>query len=134
MMYSKDDYQIHDKRNMVQLDKVESLLRKSYWANERDIETIKISIENSVCFSLFHDENQVGFGRVVTDFASVAYVADVIVDPKHRGKGLGKWLVETMINDPRWKNKFQFLVTDDAHALYEKFGFSGSHKLMSTKI
>ncbi len=133
-MYSKDDYQIHDEHKMIQLSKVESLLRKSYWANERDIETIKVSIENSICFSLFHDEKQVGFGRIVTDFATVAYIADVIIDPEHRGKGLGKWLVETMINDPRWINKFQFLVTDDAHTLYEKFGFSGSNKLMSTKI
>lgn len=106
MMYSKDDYEIYDERNMVQLDKVESLLKKSYWANERDIETIKISIENSVCFSLFHDKEQVGFARVVTDYASVAYIADVIIDPKHRGKGVGKWLIETMIKDGKINSNF----------------------------
>ncbi len=133
-MYSKGNYHIYDDRNKVDLAQVESLLKKSYWANERDLETIQVSINNSICFSLFHNKTQVGFGRVVTDFASVAYISDVIIDPEHRGKGLGKWLVEIMMNDPRWKTKFQFLVTDDAHSLYERFGFTNSHKLMSTLL
>ena len=133
-MYSKGDYHIHDERNMIQLNKVESMLKSSYWASERDSKTIQTSIDNSVCFSLHHGNNQVGFARVVTDYASVAYIADLIIEPNHRGKGLGKWLMETIVNDSRWINKFQFLVTDDAHKLYEGFGFSGSPKLMSTKI
>jgi len=133
-MYSKGDYCIYDDRDKVQFDEVKSLLKQSYWANDRDLETILTSINNSICFSLFHNEIQVGFGRVVTDFASVAYISDVIIDSKHRSEGLGKWLVDTIINDPRWKNILQLLVTDDAHSLYEQFGFSGSHKLMSTEV
>ena len=133
-MYSKGNYQIHDERSMVQLNSVEAMLKNSYWASERDTETIQTSIDNSVCFSLHHENNQVGFARVVTDYASVAYIADLIIESSHRGKGLGKWLMEIIVNDSRWKNKFQFLVTDDAHKLYEGFGFSGSNKLMSTKI
>jgi len=133
-MYSKGNYCIYDDRNKVQFDEVKSLLKQSYWANDRDLVTILTSINNSICFSLFHNEIQVGFGRVVTDFASVAYISDVIIDSKHRSEGLGKWLVDTIINDPRWKNILQLLVTDDAHSLYEQFGFSGSHKLMSTEV
>jgi len=133
-MYSKGDYCIYDDRDKVQFDEVKSLLKQSYWANDRDLVTILTSINNSICFSLFHNEIQVGFGRVVTDFASVAYISDVIIDSKHRSEGLGKWLVDTIINDPRWKNILQLLVTDDAHSLYEQFGFSGSHKLMSTEV
>ncbi|AAZ24310.1 GNAT family N-acetyltransferase [Colwellia psychrerythraea] len=133
-MYSKGNYYIYDDRNKVQFDEVKSLLKQSYWASDRDVETIQISIKNSICFSLFHNKIQVGFGRVVTDFASVAYISDVIIDSEHRSEGLGKWLVDTIVNDPRWKSKFQLLVTDDAHSLYEKFGFSSSHKLMSTKV
>jgi len=133
-MYSKGNYCIYDDRDKVQFDEVKSLLKQSYWANDRDLETILTSINNSICFSLFHNEIQVGFGRVVTDFASVAYISDVIIDSKHRSEGLGKWLVDTIINDPRWKNLLQLLVTDDAHSLYEQFGFSGSHKLMSTEV
>jgi hypothetical protein len=133
-MYSKNNYCICDDRNKVQFDEVKSLLKQSYWANNRDVDTIRTSINNSICFSLFHNEIQVGFGRVVTDFASVAYISDVIIDSKHRSEGLGKWLVDTIVNDPRWKSKFQILVTDDAHSLYEQFGFSSSHKLMSTPL
>ena len=134
MNYADGNYRISDDRDEVQLDKVESLLKSSYWASERNQETIKISIKNSICFSLFCDGIQVGFARVVTDFASVAYIADLIIHPDHRSTGLGKWLFKIIVNDPRWHSKFQFLATDDAHILYEKFGFSGSHKLMSTKI
>jgi N-acetylglutamate synthase-like GNAT family acetyltransferase len=133
MKYEKNGFQIYDEREKIQLDKVVSLLRQSYWANERLIETIKLSIENSVCFSLFKNEEQIGFARVVTDFASIAYIADVIIDPVYRKMGLGKWLTGTIVNDPRWKSKFQFLVTDDAHGLYERIGFANSEKLLSTK-
>ena len=134
MKYKNGDYTISDDREAVQLDRVAALLKTSYWAKERDLETIRLSIANSVCFSLFHQQEQVGFARVVTDMASVAYIADVIIDSSHRGKGLGKWLVETVLSVPRWSNRFQLLATDDAHTLYDRFGFSGSHKLMSTKI
>tara|TARA_R110002167_G_C12706202_1_gene654653 strand:+ start:20719 stop:21138 length:420 start_codon:yes stop_codon:yes gene_type:complete len=132
--YSKGDYHIYDDRNKIQLDKVELLLKKSYWANERNSDTIKVSISNSICFSLFYKETQIGFGRVVTDFSTVAYISDVIIASEHRSKGLGKWLVETMINDSRWKGVLQLLVTDDAHSLYERFGFSSKSQLMSTKV
>lgn len=131
---SKGDYHIYDDRNKIQLDKVESLLRESYWANERDIDTIKVSIKNSICFSLLYKGTQIGFGRVVTDFSSVVYISDVIIASEHRSKGLGKWLVETMVNDSRWKGIFQLLVTDDAHSLYGRFGFSSNNQLMSTKV
>ncbi|KXF83324.1 GNAT family N-acetyltransferase [Enterovibrio coralii] len=134
MIYVKDNYRISDDREDVQFDKVESLLRSSYWASERSVETIKVSISNSVCFSLFADKTQIGFARVVTDFASVAYIADLIIQEDYRSQGLGKWLIETIVSDPRWEAKFKFLVTDDAHGLYEKYGFSGSSKLMSTKV
>jgi GNAT superfamily N-acetyltransferase len=134
MHYENENYQISDDRDEIQLDIVESLLRSSYWASERSLETIKVSIANSVCFSLFCNGAQVGFARVVTDFASVAYIADLIIHPDHRSKGMGKWMFKVIVDDPRWCSKFQFLATDDAHGLYEKFGFSGSNKLMSTKI
>ena len=134
MSYENGNYRISDDRNDVQIDKVEALLRLSYWAKERPLETMMVSIENSICFSLFHKDEQVGFARVVTDFASVAYIADLIIHPDHRGKALGKWMFGEINNDPRWSSKFQFLATDDAHTLYEQFGFSGSSKLMSTTI
>ena len=134
MHYDKGNYRLSDDREDIQIDSVESLLRSSYWASERSLETIEVSIAHSVCFSLFCGGRQVGFARVVTDFASVAYIADLIIHPNHRANGIGKWMFGVIVNDPRWHSKFQFLATDDAHGLYEKFGFSGSNKLMSTKI
>lgn len=134
MKYEQGDFQIYDEREKVQLATVHTLLKQSYWANGRSIDVIKTSIENSVCFSLYKGEEQIGFARVVTDFASVAYLADVIIDEQYRGQGLGKWLTETMVNDSCWKDKFKFLVTDDAHGLYTRQGFRGSDKLMSTRV
>jgi len=134
MYYEHDNYLISDDRGEIQIDVVESLLRSSYWASERSLEAIRMSIANSICFSLFCRGVQVGFARVVTDFSSVAYIADLIIHPDHRSKGIGKWMFGVIVNDSRWCSKFQFLATDDAHGLYEKFGFSGSEKLMSTKI
>lgn len=134
MYYEHDNYRISDDRGEIQIDVVESLLRSSYWASERSLEAIRMSIANSICFSLFCRGVQVGFARVVTDFSSVAYIADLIIHPDHRSKGIGKWMFGVIVNDSRWCSKFQFLATDDAHGLYEKFGFSGSEKLMSTKI
>ncbi len=134
MHYENDNYRVSDDREEIQLDVVVSLLRSSYWASERSLEAIKTSIDNSVCFSLFFCGTQVGFARVVTDLASVAYIADLIIHPDHRSKGIGKWMFGVIVNDSRWCSKFQILATDDAHGLYEKFGFSGGSKLMGTKI
>ncbi|EWH09559.1 acetyltransferase [Catenovulum agarivorans DS-2] len=134
MNYKNGNYRLSDDRTDIQFDQVVALLRLSYWAKERPVDTIKQSIDNSVCFGLFYQNVQVGFARVVTDFASVAYIADLIIHPDHRGAGIGKWMFEIIHCDARWRTKFQFLVTDDAHGLYEKFGFSGSNKLMSTEV
>ncbi|MCP4595809.1 GNAT family N-acetyltransferase [Neptuniibacter sp.] len=134
MQYKNKSYFISDDRDDIQLEQVTSLLMSSYWAQERSLETIKTSIQHSICFSLFCDDVQVGFARVVTDFSSVAYIADFIIQAEHRSKGIGKWMFGVIVNDPRWSSKFQFLVTDDAHGLYERYGFSGSHKLMSTEV
>lgn len=134
MNYENGNYRLSDIKHDIQLDKVEALLRSSYWASERPLEVMKVSIENSICFSLFCNDEQVGFARVVTDLASVAYIADLIIHPDHRGKGMGKWMFEVIHNDSRWCSKFQFLVTDDAHGLYELYGFTGSSKLMSTQV
>lgn len=100
------------------------LSRQSYWAAGRSLETVRRSVENSVAFGLYEGERQVGFGRVVTDYATFAWVADVFVLESARGRGLGAWLVEVMLSHPdlrgfrRWT-----LATKDAHGLYRKFGF-----------
>jgi GNAT superfamily N-acetyltransferase len=101
------------------------LSNQSYWAKGRTMETIEKSIENSLCFGVFDSEDkQVGFARVVTDFAVFAWLMDVFILPAKQGKGLGKLLMTEIIGYPALKEVKKWgLGTRDAHGLYEKFGF-----------
>lgn len=131
MRITKNNFHITDDPNQVNLDILKRLLEASYWAPDRSLDVIKTSLKNSVCFSVYKSDEQIGFARVVTDYATFGYIADVIVDNEHKGNGIGTWLMDTVINDERWKGKLLMLATDDAHTLYEKFGFKNSTKLMS---
>jgi len=101
------------------------LVNYSYWAKNRTPEQMAKIIENSLCFGLYKNEMQIGFARVVTDYATFAYLGDVYILGKFQGNGLGKWLMDLVIEHPdlqgfrRW-----VLATRDAHTLYEKYGFT----------
>ncbi|MDO8993307.1 GNAT family N-acetyltransferase [Daejeonella sp.] len=104
---------------------VDFLNYESYWAKTRNKATIEKSIMNSVCFGIFDQENrQVGFARVITDFAVFAWILDVFILQEYQGKGLGKLLMQEIMSHhdlsgiKRWG-----LGTKDAHGLYQKFGF-----------
>lgn len=109
----------------LQLDVIAGFLKQSYWAATRPLDLIKRTLETSLCFGVYHGSLQVGFARVVTDYASVAWLCDVFIDTPYRGRGLGKLLIQTIVTHPdlqtvrRWT-----LNTRDAHELYRKFGFS----------
>ena len=124
MNWQNDDIVVYDTREKVDLDAVHSLLKGSYWAAERSKETIDKSIEHSLCFSMFRDGQQIGFARVVTDFATFSWIADVIVDPQFRGQGLGKFLMRCITEHQAIAATKQSLRTKDAHGLYEQFGFA----------
>jgi GNAT superfamily N-acetyltransferase len=100
------------------------LSEEAYWSPGVPRETVERSIEHSIVFGLYRGSQQIGFARVVTDRAAIAYLADVFVITEHRERGLGKWLIETVLSHPDLQGlrKF-FLGTADAHALYERFGF-----------
>jgi GNAT superfamily N-acetyltransferase len=84
------------------------------------------SIENSLCFGLYDGERLVGFARVISDYATFAYLSDVFVLESHRGKGLGTWFMATVLAHPDLQNiRRWMLATADAHGLYRKVGFSG---------
>jgi len=114
-------------RNRLQIDQIHKFLsEESYWAKERTREQTETAIKNSLPFGMYKGENQIGFARVVTDYATFAYLGDVFILEDFRGKGLSKWLMATILEHPdlqgfrRW-----ILATADAHGLYEQFGFSG---------
>jgi GNAT superfamily N-acetyltransferase len=109
----------------IDLDVVHGFLTNSYWAKGISREVVARSIENSLCFGIYDNEVQVGFARVVSDYATFAYVADVFVLESHRGRGLSKWLMECTIGHPALQNLRRWvLLTRDAHGLYSQFGFA----------
>ena len=100
------------------------LRQRSYWAQEITREILDRSIENSLCFGAYLDGRQIGFARVVTDYATFAWLADVFVVEEQRGKGFSKKLVAAVLAHPRLQELRRFqLGTRDAHGLYAQFGF-----------
>ncbi len=124
-------YVITDQAAALDLDVVHDFLaNQSYWARTRPRSVTEAAIAGSLCLGLFAPEGaQAGFCRVVTDRATMAHLSDVFVLDAHRGLGLGRLLVETMLGHPvlatvrRWS-----LSTSDAHQLYEKLGFGPLHE------
>ncbi len=100
------------------------LTNEAYWAKGIQFEVFLKSVTNSRCYGVYHGSAQVGFGRVISDFATLAYLADVFIAEKYRGQGLGKWLVGSIMTDPELRNLRRWmLLTLDAHGLYEQYGF-----------
>jgi GNAT superfamily N-acetyltransferase len=104
---------------------VADFLASSYWAKGIPRATVEKSLANSLCFVLLDGSRQIGFARIISDRATIAYVGDVFVLPEYRGRGLSKWLMECIISHPELQGLRRWiLATRDAHGLYEKFGFT----------
>ena len=131
MNVNYNQYVITDDKSMISPQRVKALLDKSYWAPDRDIGTIAKTIENSICIAVLADNDMVGFGRVVTDKAVFAWLADIIIHENHRNKGIGKQIVQFIQDHPEIPKHLQLLRTKDAHKLYEKYGFSKNSEFMS---
>ena len=126
MQWQRETYLITTDADKVDIDVVHQYLsEQSYWAKGIPREIVARSVQRSICFSVLHEGALIGFARVVSDHATVAYLGDVFVLPAHRGRGLSTWLMECVIAHPdlqglrRW-----MLATADAHGLYAKFGFT----------
>jgi predicted GNAT family N-acyltransferase len=117
------EYRYSDDKELISINKVCELLEKSYWANNRSREMTINAIKNSICIGIYLSEEIVGFVRLVTDYATMYWLCDVIIDEKHRKKGLGKKLIEIIINMEELNGMFGILATRDAQGLYEKYGF-----------
>jgi N-acetylglutamate synthase-like GNAT family acetyltransferase len=125
MEWQKGDYLLSTDKSKIDISAVHDFLSSSYWAEGIPVETLRRSIENSLCFAIYQHEVLVGFARVISDFATFAYLADVFVLPEHRGKGLSKWLIQIIINHRQLQGLRRFtLATRDAHSLYAQFGFT----------
>jgi GNAT superfamily N-acetyltransferase len=123
-MMSASAVEISTDRNRLDLAYVHRYLSEEcYWALGRNRAIVDKSIANSLCFGVYAGDRQIGFARVVTDYATFAWLCDVFIDDAHRGQGLGKRLVETVIAHPELQGLRNFiLATRDAHALYRGYG------------
>lgn len=106
-------------------DLIHGYLKTAYWCEGIPKETLKRAMENSLCFGIFQGQGQIGFARVVSDFATYAYLCDVFILEKFRGQGHSKKLMEEIMKHPKLQELRRFtLATKDAHGLYTQFGFS----------
>lgn len=125
VQWQRGEYTISTDKSRLDIGVIHGFLDGSYWAAGRSVETILRSIEHSVPFGVYKGDQLVGFARVITDYATFAWIADVFVLESHRGQGLSKWLMETIIAHPELQGFRRWvLATKDAHELYRKFGFS----------
>jgi GNAT superfamily N-acetyltransferase len=122
----RGEFVISTSRERLSLDVIHGFLTNSYWAKGISREIVTRSIEHSLCFGIYEGSGaQIGFARVVSDFATVAYLGDVFVLESHRGRGLSKWLMECVLEHPALQNLRRWiLLTRDAHGLYSQFGFT----------
>lgn len=126
MRTANGEYEIDSDRSRLRIDFIHDfLVNESYWAKERTREQTETAIQNSICFGLYHGDRQIGFARVVSDKATFAYVGDVFVVEEYRGRGLSKWLMQTIVDHPELQGLRRWvLATRDAHGLYRRFDFS----------
>ena len=129
-LWQYGDYTISTDNSRLDINLIHDFISNhSYWGSGRAREVVQRSIENSLSFGVYLGEQQVGFARIVTDYATFAWVADVFIVPEHRGRGLSKWLMEVIIAHPRLQGFRRWvLATKDAHGLYEQFGFMKLHR------
>ena len=121
-----DDYEISTDTSRLDLEMIHKFLAEdSYWAPGIPRHVVEKSLAHSLCFGVYHQGSQVGLARIVTDKATFALLADIFILQPHRGKGLSKWLMQTVMAHADLQNlRRLLLLTSDAHELYRQFGFT----------
>jgi N-acetylglutamate synthase-like GNAT family acetyltransferase len=121
----RDNFTISTDFDRLDIDTICDFLKRAYWANTRPRERTERALQNSLVFGLYEGNRQIGLGRVVSDYSVFAYLCDVFIHEDYRAHGLGKWLIQTIMAHPDLKDVRRWvLVTNDAHGLYQQFGFA----------
>ena len=120
----KDNFTISTDPSHLDVDAIAEMLERSYWAKGRSREKTERALANSLVFSLYDGEKQIGIARIITDYAIFAYLCDVFIHEDYRARGLGKWLMETVKSHPDLQGLRRWLLaTHDAHGLYQQYGW-----------
>lgn len=123
--WTRDGFTITCDPARFDLEMIAGFLSSSYWAKGIPQATVEESLRNSLCFALLDADRQIGFARVISDYATIAYLGDVFILPEYRGRGLSKWLMDCVVSHPRLQGLRRWiLATSDAHKLYGQFGFT----------
>ena len=138
MEWKQGEFIVTDRREDLDIETIHNFLRESYWAKGIPRPIVEKAVNNSLCFGLYHNSKQVGFGRAVSDHATFAYLADVFIVEESRGKKLSLWMMECIMSHEELQGLRRWmLATSDAHWLYKKFGFTSldePDKIMQKKI
>jgi len=123
-MKNSNSYEISTDQGRLDINLIYDFLKATPWARDIPRSVVERSIQNSLCFGIFFDRRQVGFGRIISDFATFAYIADIFILPEHRGRGVCKLLLRAMLDHPDLQGLRRILLaTQDAQGLYARFGF-----------
>lgn len=122
----REEFCISTERARLDVDAIHSFLStKAYWCLNIPRERVEKSIEHSLCFGVYHGDRQIGLARIISDFSTIAYLGDVYILEEYRGRGLSKWLMETVMGHPALQGLRRWiLLTGDAHGLYRQFGWT----------
>lgn len=124
-MEASQDIFITKDKSLLNTQQIQNMLKETYWGKTRSLKEIETTIENSRCYGLFLNNEQIGFARVLSDTVVFAYLMDVLIHKDHQGKGYAKILLDFIFNDPEYANIHRWnLNTKDAHDLYRQYGFS----------
>jgi GNAT superfamily N-acetyltransferase len=136
MEWQFSEFRISTDKNEISAEFIYNYLRRTYQSKSRNYQEIRKSIENSLCYGLFHGAKQIGFARIVSDLSTIYMLSDVFILESYRGRGLGKWLMECIVNSPELKNLIGLLATKNAQGLYRKYGFRSPHdpRMMMLRI
>ena len=129
MLWQRGDFLITSDQNRVDIDALHAMLSQTYWAKDRSRDAVAKSVENSLSFSVFKGDEQIGFVRAITDGITYAVILDMIIREDFRGQGLGKWLVQCIGEHPEVVPLRQVLWTVDADDFYRQSGFEEMSKL-----
>ncbi len=134
MKWQRDDLVLTDEPTETIVADTHAMLQTTYWSHKRSLDVVEKAIANSLCFVLLSGERQVGFARLVTDYATTSWLADVILADELQGNGIGTWMMDCVMQHPAVAGTQFVLQTGSAHAFYERLGFGGNEALMSTPV
>jgi N-acetylglutamate synthase-like GNAT family acetyltransferase len=121
----RDELTISTDPKRLDVNTISDFLSRAYWAQGRTRAKLERALKNSLVFGVYHDRQQIGLARVVSDYAIFAYLCDVFIHEDYRARGIGKWLMATVFAHPELQGLRRWaLVTIDAHGLYQSFGFT----------